>query len=241
MTHHVIIGGGPVGTNAIETIRQFDNGSSQITLVCDEPAHSRMALPYWLSGQFPREHTYTADDAWYQKMGVDAKIGVRAASVDPDARTIKLSDGSSLSFDNLLIATGASPAGLPISGVDLPGVQTLWTLDDTDRLLNATNENAKPRITMIGAGFIGFIMLNAMHKRGWNLTVVEREAHVLPRMLDDDSAGFVTRWLDTKGVTVHADGQANAGRRCLGWRCHCRSRRVGGCWRVGGCRCIRRN
>ena len=204
MTHHVIIGGGPVGTNAIETIRQFDNGASQITLVCDEPAHSRMALPYWLSGQFPKEHTYTADDASLQALGVDAKIGVRAAGVDPNAKTVALSDGSSLSFDNLLIATGASPAGLPVPGTDLPGVQTLWTLDDTDALLNAANGNAKPRIMMIGAGFIGFIMLNAMHKRGWDLTVIERESHVLPRMLDAEAAGFVERWLDQKGVTIHA-------------------------------------
>lgn len=204
MTHHVIIGGGPVGTNAMETIRQFDDGASQITLVCDEPAHSRMALPYWLSGQFPKEQTYTADDASLKKHGVDAKIGVRATSVDPHAKTVALSDGSSLSFDNLLIGTGASPAGLPVPGADLPGVQSLWTLDDTDALLNATGGNAKPRIVMIGAGFIGFIMLNAMHKRGWDLTVVEREGHVLPRMLDTEAAGFVERWLDKKGVSVHA-------------------------------------
>ena len=57
---------------------------------------------------------------------------------------------------------------------------------------------------MIGAGFIGFIMLNAMHKRGWNLTVVERESHVLPRMLDAESAGLVESWLGQKGVTVHS-------------------------------------
>jgi len=202
--HHVIIGGGPVGINAVETIRQFDDGDSNITLVCDEPAHSRMALPYWLSGQFPREHTYTADDAWYQKLGVDARIGSRAAKIDPDGKSVELDDGTSLSFDTLLIATGARPAELPIPGADLANVQPLWTLDDTESLLNAAGGNAKPRIVMIGAGFIGFIMLNAMHKRGWDLTVIEREAHVLPRMLDAEAAGFVERWLGEQGVTVHA-------------------------------------
>src|SRR3954465_10420563 len=59
--HHVIIGGGPAATNAIETIRQFDGGASTITLISDEPAHSRMALPYWLSGNIPAAHTYTGD------------------------------------------------------------------------------------------------------------------------------------------------------------------------------------
>ena len=200
--HHVIIGGGPVGTNAIETIRQFDDGDSDITLVSDEPAHSRMALPYWLSGQFPKEHTFTADDDWYQRMGVDAKVGVRATKLDANAKSLELDDGGSLSFDNLLIATGARPAGLPVPGADLPKVQTLWTLDDTASLIDAAGE--KPRIVMIGAGFIGFIMLNAMHKRGWDLTVIERESHVLPRMLDADSAAYDERWLAQVGVKVHA-------------------------------------
>lgn len=56
---------------------------------------------------------------------------------------------------------------------------------------------------MIGAGFIGFIMLNAMHKRGWQLAVVERESHVLPRMLDDDGAKLVESWLHSQGVKLH--------------------------------------
>ncbi len=203
MTHQVIIGGGPVATNAIETIRQFDNGQSQITLISDEPAHSRMALPYWLSGQVPREHTYTADDAYYQKLNVEARIGSRVASIDSANNSLSLSDGSTLGFDNLLIATGASPLELPIPGADLPGVQSLWRLADTESLLKLTDGIEKPRVAMIGAGFIGFIMLNAMHKRGWNLTVVEREAHVLPRMLDDGSAAVVQSWLGNKGVAVH--------------------------------------
>lgn len=201
--HHLIIGGGPVATNAIETIRQFDNGSSRITLVSDEPAHSRMALPYWLSGQFPREHTYTADDAWFKKVGVETRVGVRVKSVDPKGKSVALSDGSTCPFDDLLIATGAAPVRLPVPGADLPGVQTLWTLDDTASLLGTAHGKSRPRVVMIGAGFIGFIMLNAMYKRGWQLAVVEREGHVLPRMLDDGSAALVESWLGSKGIELH--------------------------------------
>ena len=62
--HHVIIGGGPAATNAVETIRQQDGGRSAITLVCDEPAHSRMALPYWLAGAIPEVQTHTGDAAY---------------------------------------------------------------------------------------------------------------------------------------------------------------------------------
>lgn len=209
MASNVIIGGGPVATNAIESIREFDS-DSEITLICDEPAHSRMALPYWLSGQIPREQTHTADDAYFGNLNVTTRIGDRVNSVDPTANTVSLSDGSSLGYDNLLIATGASPLALPVPGTDLPGVQPLWSLDHTANLLQATDGNDNPRIVMIGAGFIGFIMLNAMYKRGWQLTVVEREAQILPRMLDADSAGIVQSWLGQKGVDVHAGATLSA-------------------------------
>ncbi len=202
MANNIIIGAGPVATNAIETIREFDT-ESQITLICDEPAHSRMALPYWLAGQIPREHTHTADDAYFQRLDVTARIGDRVTGVDPSANSVTLCDGSSLAYDNLLIATGASPLALPVPGTDLPGVQPLWSLDHTASILNTTDGNSKPRIVLIGAGFIGFIMLNAMHKRGWQLTVVEREGQILPRMLDTDSAGIVQSWLKQKGIEVH--------------------------------------
>ncbi len=201
--HHVIIGGGPVATNAIETIRQFDNGDSKITLVCDEPAHSRMALPYWLAGQVPREHTLTADDAYFQKLKVEARIGTRATKIDPDAKTLTLADGGSIGFDDLLIATGSKPLGLRLPGADGAGVQTLWTLADTQSALDAVAGKQKPRVVMIGSGFIGFIMLNAMYKRNWQLAVVEREAHVLPRMLNAEAAAIAQSWLDKKGVEVH--------------------------------------
>jgi len=201
--NHVIIGGGPAATNALETIRIFAS-ESKITLVSDEPAHSRMALPYWLAGSIPPEQTHTGDAAYFQKLGVETRFGVRVDSVDASGHSVALNDGSSLPYDNLLIATGASPLAPPIPGTDLPGVQPLWSLAHTQQLLDGTSGNEKPRVVLVGAGFIGFIVLNAMFKRGWNLTVVERESQVLPRMLDGESAGFVQSWLSSKGVAVQA-------------------------------------
>ena len=201
-TQHVIIGGGPAATNAMETIREFDNQAG-ITLISDEPAHSRMALPYWLAAQIPPEHTHTADAAFFDQLNVDARIGQRVTAVDPSGQTVALTDGSSLSFDKLLIATGSSALDLPVTGSELAGVQNLWSLDHTQQLLNATEGVEQPRVLMIGAGFIGFIMLNAMHKRGWQLSVVERESHVLPRMLSSEAAGIVQSWLTSRGIDLH--------------------------------------
>ena len=205
--HHVIIGAGPAAINAIETIRALDGGRSSITLVCDEPAYARMALPYWLAASIPEAHTRTGDAAYFERLGVATRFGVRVASVDPRGRTLTLGDGATLAFDDLLIATGSSPVRPAIEGAGLPGVQPLWTLADTARALEraATVEAAgrTPRVVLVGAGFIGGIVLNAMHKRGWHVTVVEREAHVLPRMLDPTAAGHVQRWLALRDVPVH--------------------------------------
>ncbi len=200
--HHVIVGGGPAATNAVETIRQFD-ADSTIILVSDEPAHSRMALPYWLSGQIPREHVLTGDEAYFQRLGVQCRVPARAVKLDAQNKKLTLDSGEELSFDTLLIATGSSPLKLDIPGVDLPGVQPLWTLDHTQSVLQYTETLSKPQVAFIGAGFIGFIVLNAMYKRGWELCVVERQEHVLPRMLDAQAAAVVQDWLAARGVEVH--------------------------------------
>jgi NAD(P)H-nitrite reductase large subunit len=202
MAHHVIIGGGPAATNALETLREFDT-DARITLICDEPAHSRMALPYWLADQIPREHTLTADADYFHQLNVDARIGSRVANIDAQAKQLTLTDGSNVGFDKLLIATGSGAAGLSIPGAELDGVQTLWTLADTETALATVQGKERPRVLLIGSGFIGFIVLNAMYKRGWQLTVVEREKHVLPRMLNADAAELVQDWLSSRGVSLH--------------------------------------
>jgi NAD(P)H-nitrite reductase large subunit len=203
MTRHLIIGGGPAAINAIETIRELDGGASIITLVSDEPAYARMVLPYYLANQIPEKQVYTADDAYYDALKVQRHIGQRVIRIDPKGRSVTLQGGQTLPFDNLLIATGASPVIPPISGADLPGAYPLWTLAHTEAVLRAANGLAKPEVVFVGAGFIGFIVLNAMFKRGWKLHVVEIANHVLPRMLDADAAALVETWLGKQGLSLH--------------------------------------
>src|SRR5438128_2591420 len=203
MTRHLIIGGGPAAINAIETIRDFDGGANPITLVSDEPAYSRMVLPYYLANQIPEKQVYTADDAYYDSLKVDRRIGSRVRKIDPRAKSVTLDDSQNLSFDDLLIATGSSPTIPPIPGADLPGVYPLWTLAQTQAVLQMTQGKPKPEVVFIGAGFIGFIVLNALYKRDWKLHVVEIADHVLPRMLDAQSAKLVENWLACKCVTLH--------------------------------------
>jgi len=203
MPTHVIVGGGPAATNAVETIRLCDAGSSRIVLVSDEPAHSRMAIPYWLCGKIPREHTYTGDEAYFRRLGVETRFGTRVVGLDTSKNTVQLQDGTLIAYDSLLLATGARPIQPEMPGADLPGVLPMWTLAQAERAIKILETVSDPRVVLVGAGFIGFIVLNALYKRGCRLTVIEREQQVLPRMLDSAGAHLVHLWLKEKQVALH--------------------------------------
>ena len=203
---YVIIGGGPAATNAMETIRQFDSDGS-IALVSDEPAHSRMALPYWLNGKISREQTLTADDDSLARLRVESHVGRRAAQLDLDQRRVVLDGGDALEFDKLFLATGSSPVTPPIEGIDHPDVQTMWTLSDVEKCLERFSDLACPRIAFIGAGFVGMILVGALAHRQCKLTVIEQADQILPRMLDAASASQAENWLATRDVDVVTGAQ----------------------------------
>ena len=108
MKHHVILGAGPAGVIAAETLRK-QAPNDRITLVGDEaePPYSRMAIPYLLMGNIDERGTYLRKGAThYQSLRIE-QVAARAEKLDAQARVVQLSNGQSLSFDTLLIATGS--------------------------------------------------------------------------------------------------------------------------------------
>ncbi len=197
---HVIIGGGPAGIYALDTIRKLDDTAS-ITLISDEPAYSRMALPYYLAREIPEEQLYLGNERFFQEMRVEALLGKRVTKIDPQKKIVTFDDGGTVSFDILLIATGSSATRPKVPGVDGQHVTTLWTLEDAKKVVKRAR--AQSRVVFIGAGFIGFIVLNALYKIGCQLSVIEIEDRILPRMLDMASASLAERWLTDKGIAVY--------------------------------------
>jgi NAD(P)H-nitrite reductase large subunit len=203
--NHVLIGAGPAAIAAMETIREVGRPDDTITLISDEPAYSRMVLPYWAAGEIPREHIFIASPDTFARARVQTMFGRRVMRVLPGERVVVTDDGKRIGYDRLLIATGSSPARVPVPGSDLPGVLSFWTADDCSRALAAIDRGR--RVVLVGAGFIGLIVLNALAKRGLALTVVEVAPHVLPRMLDATGAGMVASWLKARGVAVECPAQ----------------------------------
>lgn len=199
---HLILGAGPAGVIAAETIRKHAP-DDEILIVGDEPEapYSRMAIPYLLIGKIgePGTHLRHAADH-YQKLRIGLQRG-RAVGLDTAARRVKLEDGSSVGYDRLLIATGSSPATSPIPGIAGPGVHSCWTLADA----RAIEAKAAPgaRVLQMGAGFIGCIILEALAARGVKLAVVEMGDRMVPRMMGPTAGGMIKAWCQKKGVDVH--------------------------------------
>ena len=198
---HVIIGNGPAGVVAAETLRKADPEAA-IALVGDEPSapYSRMAIPYLLMGQIEECGTLLRKTAGHFEQQRIELVNARAVSIDAKAAKVKLSDGRELPYDRLLLATGAKPIRPPIPGIDLPGVHPCWTLEDARSVMKLAKRNA--RVVQMGAGFIGCIILEALAERGVQLTVVEMGNRMVPRMMTEKAGALMKRWCESKGVRV---------------------------------------
>ncbi|MBI4519166.1 MAG: NAD(P)/FAD-dependent oxidoreductase [Deltaproteobacteria bacterium] len=201
MSHHVIIGGGPAGINAIETIRQFDSGAL-ITLITNERPYARMALPYFLAKEITEAQLDTGSDQYFERLRVERRIGRRAVQIDSAARTVYLDDGSVVGYDTLLIASGSSPLRPAIAGSDGRYVHNLWSVADAIAVQESSRAKC-PSAVLVGGGFIGLIILNALHKRGWKLALIEQEVQILPKMLDRRGAEAAEAWLRERGVEIY--------------------------------------
>ena len=207
--HHVIIGNGPAGVVAADTIRQVDAGA-RITLLGDEPEppYGRMAIPYLLEGKIDEAGTHLRRDAaHFEKHGIDLRR-TRATGLDAAAARLSLDDGSSLDYDRLLIATGSRPNRPPIPGLDDPRVQTCWTLADARAIAQLADRGAE--VVLLGAGFIGCIVLEALARRGVKLTVVEMAERMVARMLDANAGTLLQAWCEQHGVAVRTGTSVTA-------------------------------
>ena len=198
---YVIVGAGPAGVIAAETLRQRDPGGA-ITLVGDEAErpYSRMALPYLLAENVDEAGTHLRHGPQhYEKLRIGLRQG-RVAGIAPGAKTVTLEDGETLAYDRLLLATGSHTTRPPIPGMDLPGVENCWTLEDGRRIAQLAKVGS--RVVLMGAGFIGCIVLEALAERKVELTVVEMADRMLPRMMDHVGGEMIKRWCESRGVNI---------------------------------------
>lgn len=172
----LIIGGGVASVRAARTLRR-EKFDGSILIVGDEPTppYNRPPLSKeLLRDDVPDDLVLAEPEAWYERRGIDLRTDVAVEALDLEARTATLADGTTISFDRCLIATGAEPVVPPIAGVEHAFL--LRTLADARRLREAAMAAPGARAVIVGGGFIGVEVASSLASLGLRPTIVEREA-----------------------------------------------------------------
>jgi 3-phenylpropionate/trans-cinnamate dioxygenase ferredoxin reductase subunit len=225
----VIVGGGLAGQRCAETLRR-SGYEDPILMICREPhlPYDRPPLSKELLLDAAVEETLSfRSPGWYEEKAVQLRLGVGARSLDEETSTVQLTDGSSVSYQHLMIATGGRPRRLPMfEGYD--NVSTLRTREDARRLREALVPGA--RLLVIGAGFIGQETASLATKAGVRTTIIEAAATPLESLLGNEVGGWFAELHRSNGVEllleqrvagVQADRRVDAVALADGRTIHC--------------------
>lgn len=211
----VVIGGDAAGMSAASQARRL-RGPDELEIVAFERGHftsySACGIPYWVSGDVPdrdRLIARTADE--HRARDIDLRMRTEVTEIDAAAGRVRARDVDSgaeswTSYDKLVIATGARPVRPDLPGIDAPGVHGVQTLDDGQDLLDTLSRTRGRRAVVVGAGYIGVEMAEAMLKRGYEVTVVNRGRQPMAT-LDPDMGELVGRAMEGMGITMVNDAE----------------------------------
>ncbi len=208
-TRIVIIGGVAGGMSAATRARRMNEHAS-IT-VLEKTGHISFAncgLPYFISGAIRDEQALflTTPEQGAERFRIDARVRHEVTRIDREQHRVEgvnhaTGETFALPYDKLILAPGASPIIPNLPGIDADNVFVLRNVEDAQRL-NAYLAAEKPaRAVVVGAGFIGLEMVEALHSRGLRVTVIEKAPHALPP-LDDEMSGWVEQELQRNGVAL---------------------------------------
>lgn len=200
MNDYIIIGNGVAAVGCIEGIRSTDPDGS-ITVISKEthPVYCRPLISYYLEGKTDLDRIPYRDADFYEKNGCRVLYGTTAAHIDPAKQTVTTDDGTVLPYTSVCMATGSTPFVPPIAGLDtVPDKFSFMTLDDALALEQATQ--TPRRVLIVGAGLIGLKCAEGLHGRAESITVCDLADHVLPSILDADSASILQAHLERNGI-----------------------------------------
>lgn len=199
----VIVGNGIAGVNVAAAVKNASPDASVEVFASEpHPLYSRIRLPEVLSGASAPEAITFYKPEWYEKRGIRVNLALGVVSVDRKARAVQLADGRSVSYDRLVLATGASANRPPIPGSDARGVFTMRTLEDALGI-RASVRAAPDSASVIGGGLLGLEAARAMKDAGAKeVRVFEIFPRLLPRQLDFPGASLLSARFAAMGIEV---------------------------------------
>lgn len=216
MNKTVIIGGVAGGASCAARLRRLDE-TAQIVILerGDYISYANCGLPYHVGGVIPSRDALLVQtpQAMKQKFNIDVRVRNEVMSIDRDKKSVlvkKLDNGETYeeSYDTLVIATGSSPLRPPIPGIDSSRIQTLWTVNDTDRIRLAVMQQHAKTAAVIGGGFIGLEMAENLRHAGLSVSLIESADQVMAP-LDPEMAAMLHANIRENGVGLYlGDGVA---------------------------------
>jgi nitrite reductase (NADH) large subunit len=202
MTTYVIIGNGVAGNAAAENLRRYDpEGKIVIFSREDRPFYYVPALPEYLAGDKQADQIIIHPQTWYDQRRIELHLATPITRIDAARKLVETAKGETFQFDKLLLATGGKSFIPPFKGADSPGVFTLKTLADADRLKQAAAKATTA--VLIGGGLLGLEAGNGLRKLGLNVIVVEFFPRLLPRQMDVPGAAILQELMENMGFTFH--------------------------------------
>ncbi|MEV0323451.1 FAD-dependent oxidoreductase [Streptomyces sp. NPDC050658] len=206
----VVIGGDAAGMSAASQARRL-KGPEELEIVAFERGHftsySACGIPYWVGGDVPsRDELIARTPEEHRARDIDLRMRTEVTEIDPAGRRVRTRDLESgaedwTTYDKLVIGTGARPIRPPLPGIDAPGVHGVQTLDDGQALLNTLADTPGRRAVVIGAGYIGVEMAEALIQRRYEVTVVNRGAEPMST-LDPDMGRLVHEAMTGLGIEM---------------------------------------
>lgn len=207
----IIIGGVAAGMSAASKARRTDKN---LEIVVYEQSgyvsYGSCGFPYYLKGEIPRiEDVIVRTPQDFAKQGIQAQVQHRVLKVDPVEQTVQVRDLKTQteftdSWDSLILTTGGVAVRPPIPGLDLPGIFTLRTVEDALAIQGWLEQEQPKRAVIVGGGYIGLEMAEALAARGLHLTLVEALPQVMPNM-DVDMASHVQQELERQRVELQLE------------------------------------
>jgi 3-phenylpropionate/trans-cinnamate dioxygenase ferredoxin reductase component len=208
---HVIVGAALAGAKAAEALREegFDGRIVLIGEEAEQPYERPPLSKEYLRGEAPREKARVHPDGFYEQHDIELRTGTRVERIDAAAHEVELAGGERLTYDRMLLATGAEPRRLQLPGSDLDGVHYLRDLADADALA-ARLATGSGRVVVIGGGWIGAEVAASARTKGLDVALVEMAQVPLERVLGRELGEIYAGIHRDHGVELHLGASLEA-------------------------------
>jgi len=206
----VVIGNGMAGIRAVEELLKLAPEQYDITVFGAEPYgnYNRIMLSPVLAGEKTIDEIMLNDEQWYSDNSITLHKGKTVVDIDRTQRKVIADDGTTETYDRLLLSTGSNPFIIPIPGNDLDGVISFRDIHDVDKMVDTAKQHK--HAVVIGGGLLGLEAANGLMQQGMSVTVVHLMDTLMERQLDPAAAGMLKKSLEERGMHFLMGAQTEA-------------------------------